>query len=60
MVVPVFVRKLGGDALHLSGQTVIRGGNVITLFQRRRYRILMLGMVIPKVWAAGLFVPARV
>ena len=55
MVVPVFVRKLGGDALQLVGKAVF-AGNVEAAFQRRRHGVaVLLRAVLPEEGAAGIF-----
>lgn len=60
MVVPVFVRKLGGDALQLVGKAVF-AGNVEAVFQRRRYSVpVLLRAVLPEEGAAGVFPATRV
>lgn len=59
VVVPVFIHKLRRDTLQLIGKTVSTG-NIKTAFQRRRYHILMLLPVLPKVRAARVLAAACV
>lgn len=60
MVVPVFLRKLGGDALQLVGKAVL-AGNIKAVFQRRRHDVpVFLRAVLPEEGAAGVFSASRV
>ena len=59
VVVPVFIHKLRRDTLQLIGKTVFTG-NIKTAFQRRRYHIPMLRLILPKVRAARVLAAACV
>ena len=59
VVVPVFIHKLRRDTLQLIGKTVFTG-NIKPAFQRRRYHIPMLRLILPKVRAARVLAAACV
>ncbi|WOC31648.1 MULTISPECIES: hypothetical protein [Caproicibacterium] len=58
MIFPILLCHLSGDLLQLVGKALF-AGNLIFLLQRRRNRVLMLQMVLPKERAAGIFPAGR-